>query len=88
MITPTSALIVVPLLSGRPQARQKQQATREIRRGLSVRIRAGEPAEGRAVYRNEADKQPPLRPSVIVPQSGDLLTQRSADEGDPGKAIQ
>jgi hypothetical protein len=27
MITPTSALIVAPLLSGRPQARQKQQAT-------------------------------------------------------------
>jgi hypothetical protein len=29
MITPTSALIVVPLLSGRPQARQKQQATQK-----------------------------------------------------------
>jgi hypothetical protein len=39
MITPTSALIVVPLLSGRPQARQKQQAAGL--RGLIVRKMAG-----------------------------------------------
>ncbi|MFD2882375.1 hypothetical protein ACFS4T_00210 [Pseudomonas lini] len=65
MITPTSALIVVPLLSGRPQARQKNNKPRRMR-GLIVRKKwPDEPAEGRAVYLNEADKQPPMRPSVI-----------------------
>ncbi|MHC8330408.1 hypothetical protein [Pseudomonas sp. LB3P25] len=33
-----------------------------------------EPAEGRAVYLNEADKQPPIRPSVIRRKVPYLLT--------------
>jgi hypothetical protein len=36
-----------------------------------------EPAEGRAVYLNEADKQPPKRPSVIRRKVPVLLTRRS-----------
>ncbi|MDS9875460.1 hypothetical protein RMI40_11435 [Pseudomonas protegens] len=56
MITPTSALIVVPLLSGRPQARQKQQATRNAWLKL-YELWPGEPAEGRAVYRKRRVKR-------------------------------
>ncbi|WP_338476018.1 hypothetical protein [Pseudomonas khavaziana] len=105
MITPTNALIVVPLLSGRPQARQKTTSHAGNPAWLVVRISFGPelptlnqaalktnsecslakansasslvfalpdlrsassdletrpvgPAEGRAVYRNNPDKQP------------------------------
>lgn len=45
-------------------ASKKQQATREIRRGLVYELRPVRPAEGRAVYRNNPDKQPLGRPPV------------------------
>jgi hypothetical protein len=39
-----------------------------------------EPAEGRAVYLNEADKQPPIRPSVTRRKVPVLLTRRSSEK--------
>ena len=57
---------------------KKQQATREIRRGLLYELRPVGPAEGRAVYRNNADKQPLCRPSVLRFKPAVLLTLESA----------
>ncbi|WP_232925277.1 hypothetical protein, partial [Pseudomonas corrugata] len=78
MITPTSALIVVPLLSGRPRARQKTTSHAGNQRGLLYELWPGEPTEGRAVYLNEADKQHLRRPSVMRCKKRDFLTKKSA----------
>jgi hypothetical protein len=72
MITPTSALIVEPLLSGRPQARQKQQA--EIawldctKNGRTYRPKA-------AQYTAKCNKQPR---NDHLSRSGGFIDLRSA----------
>jgi hypothetical protein len=45
------------------------------------------PAEGRAVYRKEADKQPPVRPSVIGRKNTFLLTFESAKKAAPADLL-